>query len=314
MLWKNPLVLYAECSGETARLLPLPAGTLVLLALYWSAEDGASSQLLARQIGTWRARCPGVRFVVLANSRREVEILGELGVEVSLVNHNAFIDTEIFRPQLETETRYDAIYDAQPLPYKRHYLAAKIPRLALISYINRPSPDLAYARAIRRELSGATWLNDPLVSDYRRMNLSEVATALNMARCGLCLSASEGAMYASCQYLLCGLPVVTTPSLGGRDYFFEDDFVVTVEPTADAVAAGVASLLRRPIDRDLVRGRTLAKIEVLRARFVALVQGHLDRHAPGSDFAGHFKKIFFHTLLRKEKAAWLRTLRANAAE
>ena len=53
----------------------------------------------------------------------------------------------------------------------------------------------------------------------RDLNTEEVRRILVQSRCGLALSAQEGAMYASGEYLLAGLPVVTTRSRGGRDAF-----------------------------------------------------------------------------------------------
>lgn len=301
VLWEDPLVIYAALNHETGRLLPVPPRALLLLALYESAEERSGFEATRRFVRQAAARSPGARIVVLTNTAAEAEALTAGGVEAALINHNAFMDERVFTVQPEVPKRFDAIYDAQLYPYKRHYLASGVPRLALISYMHRPSPDLAYAREIRRGLAQATWLNDPLAHDYRLLSPAEVGAALNAARVGLCLSATEGAMYASAQYLLCGLPVVTTPSRGGRDYFFENDFVLTVDPTPEAVVAGVAEMIRRAPDPADIRRRTIAKMEALRGSFIALVQDHLAAHGASGDFASRFHRSFFHTLLRNGK-------------
>jgi glycosyltransferase involved in cell wall biosynthesis len=65
---------------------------------------------------------------------------------------------------------------------------------------------------------------------------------LNQAYCGLALSAIEGGMHASMEYLLCGLPVVTTESLGGRSYFLNSNNSIFVDDNSDAVLSAVNEL------------------------------------------------------------------------
>ena len=43
------------------------------------------------------------------------------------------------------------------------------------------------------------------------------------------MSSQEGAMYSSVEYLLCGLPIVSTKSTGGHDVFFTDTNCIIAE-------------------------------------------------------------------------------------
>lgn len=54
-------------------------------------------------------------------------------------------------------------------------------------------------------------------------------------------------MFASMEYLLCGLPIVSTPSIGGRDVFFDKDYVEIVEPDPHAVKEAVIEMVRRRV-------------------------------------------------------------------
>ncbi len=85
-------------------------------------------------------------------------------------------------------------------------------------------------------------------------------------------------MYASIEYMLAGLPIVSTPSRGGRDVFFDPDYCVVVEPNARAVREAVDALRARNIPREYVRARTLAKLEPERRRFLEFFEGIKERY------------------------------------
>jgi glycosyltransferase involved in cell wall biosynthesis len=103
----------------------------------------------------------------------------------------------------------------------------------------------------------------------------------NQAKVGLALSACEGAMLASVEYMLCGLPQVSTPCRGGRELFFDAQYVAVVEATPEAVAAGVSEMIARKIDPQFVREMTLYKIHAHRTKLCNYVR-NLIRQAGGS--------------------------------
>ena len=106
---------------------------------------------------------------------------------------------------------------------------------------------------------------------YIKLTAPVVARYLNQARVGLCLSADEGAMFASIEYLFCGLPVVSTAGLGGREFFFDPDFTIVVDENPAAIAAAVAELIRRAPRPAEVRERTLWAVRREREKLAAFV-------------------------------------------
>jgi hypothetical protein len=76
---------------------------------------------------------------------------------------------------------------------------------------------------------------------------------------------------------LAGLPVVSTPSQGGREVYFDHEFCTVCDPDPGAVAKAVESLKSRNIPRDYVRERTLAKIQPVRQSVLALVDSLRER-------------------------------------
>src|SRR5262249_36616283 len=83
-----------------------------------------------------------------------------------------------------------------------------------------------------------------------------VCEILNRSRVGLCLSALEGAMRAAIEYALCGLAVVSTHSVGGRERFLIGPHVRMVEDDADAVARAVAELKAKAFNPIAIREHT----------------------------------------------------------
>jgi len=98
------------------------------------------------------------------------------------------------------------------------------------------------------------------------------------------------------EYFLSGLPVVSTPSLGGRDVFFDDKFVLQVEADPKAVGWGVSALIDRDISPELIRKRTLERMTEHRNRFMSLVNELLAKSGVEPNFETRFPSIFVNKL------------------
>jgi len=125
--------------------------------------------------------------------------------------------------------------------------------------------DKDYFNKTKKLLPQAKWLNY-INGNYKDFDSDEIANLLNRSRIGLCLSDVEGAMYASVEYMLCGLPVVSTKSIGGRDVFFDDKYVKIVDDNPEAVAKGVIEMIDRDIDPYYIRDKTIKKMKEERER------------------------------------------------
>ena len=164
-------------------------------------------------------------------------------------NHNIYINEHIYKP-LDEPKHYEAIYIAQLKVFKRHWLAKDIERLIVVSYgghLPTFCPELAHAE-----------YNEEFIPR------PELAKKINQAYAGLCLSAEEGAMLASMEYLLCGIPVVSTPSKGGRDEFFNDNNSIIVPPQADAISRAVQKWKESPPNPYKIREDALKQLNVVR--------------------------------------------------
>jgi glycosyltransferase involved in cell wall biosynthesis len=215
-----------------------------------------------------------------------------------LCSNTALVDESLYHPIPGAAKRHDAIYDARLSPFKRHLLAERIERLALLTAPASDPGDAPYAEEIRRRLAHAHWCNPPFERRYRSLGPAEVNVLLNGARVGLCLSAVEGGMYASMQYLLAGLPVVSTPSVGGRDVFYDPDYTAIVKADAAAVAEGVRRMAACPVPPETIRARTLGRIREHRNNLIDLVDRICREEGRPRRFADDWPGVFIDKLAR----------------
>ena len=104
-------------------------------------------------------------------------------------------------------------------------------------------------------------------------------------------------MYASTQYLLCGLPLITTKSRGGRDGMFNELDCIYVPDTPGAVAAAVKEAISRQLKPEDVRRRVLEKMREHRKKLIGIVQDYLQRRGSDKIFAEIFSRHFTNKLL-----------------
>ena len=252
ILWEDPLILSCQGSAELSVAFQIrrPAHILYSPTWLWTLRS------LPRLFFKWlQARRSGKVLHFMDNARQSNGMLRQLNFPGDLISINAYIDEHLFRITNDRQKKYDAVYAAGMVPYKRLYLAAKIPSLFVQTYGDCRTADGAYdlARyepAVRHAEYNRCWVDG-----------EDIVTVYNQASVGLALSKCEGAMLASVEYMLCGLPQVSTPCRGGREMFFDDRFVKIVEPTAEAVAAGVAEMKSRKIDPYMIREETLKKLQ-----------------------------------------------------
>lgn len=245
-----------------AAVLPTDEAYSILLQLGWQAETPASRDKLLAALRGAQAHLPAARLALLANSPGEAAALSSAPAQVISCHQNAFLDERRYPVLPWVGKAYDAIYIARITPFKRHALAAKIASLRLIgTYSPR---EQAYVDETLRQLSRAR--------HSLKYNSRLIAYPINQARCGLCLSAEEGAMFVCAEYLLCGLPVVNTANIGGRDLIIPAVAHRPAEANADAVADAVRDLCSGPHDARAIRQDTLAMMAPHRQTLLALLQ------------------------------------------
>jgi glycosyltransferase involved in cell wall biosynthesis len=172
----------------------------------------------------------------LNTARQLVRVLG-LPFSVSFVNEACFRNPEIYHIDHSVEKKYLAVCNSKTALYKRHWLSAKVKNKIFITY----------ATDMERKIDLEQF--EP-VEIFKNVPPDVVVRLLNRCKIGLILSEEEGSCLASMEYLLCGLPVVSTESRGGRSEFYTPENSIIVPPDANEVFAATQLMLRRLENRE----------------------------------------------------------------
>jgi len=243
--------------------------SLNLLGLTWSHETTSLVQEIARHFAEAEQVLPKAHFVMMASTPTEQVQFARAGIPNILANELIFVDERLFVPPprgAARRRRFDAIYNARFRPLKRHDLASRIDNLALV--YGKPEP--AELARVKELLPNAAYVNH-VGGDYRFIDEKALRELLAECGVGLCLSPVEGAMRASIEYRLCGLPVVSIKSAGGRDRYLLGPHVRIVDADPDPVAGAVRELNAIPFDAVAVREFAGSLMAFDRHNFLATV-------------------------------------------
>jgi hypothetical protein len=296
VLHYDPLVLYT--AEATRRTLGMPGtgaallkdtGSVFLMGIFGSIESRVRVRRYRRAAILHRWRWPKHKFVFLCNTAKEEALLRETGEVAVFLNHNILMSESDFHPIAGEPLCFDAVYNGRLHPQKRHELSILVDRCAMI-FAHTFMESEAYEKELiarhARVAPGHRFINEFQNGVPETLEPPAINLIYNQSAVGLALSEVEGAMYASIEYLLSGLPVVSTPNRGGRDVYFDDDYCITAEPNPRAVRHAVAALKNRNIPRHYVRAKTLEKIERDRVRFRALLQSVIGHNGGSAAFGG----------------------------
>ena len=156
-------------------------------------------------------------FIKVHNERKEN------GFNSILCSNNTFINTDIFNIDPNAVKKYKMVINSRATKWKNISFANDIDNIALIVNKNptgwHGEDDISYLEM------KYTYLNK------NRLQPKEVAQIINQSQVGGIFSFIEGACFSNSEYLLCGIPVVSTFSFGGRDIYYDDyNSVIVGEP------------------------------------------------------------------------------------
>jgi glycosyltransferase involved in cell wall biosynthesis len=267
----------------------------ILIQIGWHRETPERAQELVDVLAELKKKHDGLHFTFLCNSLHEEEVIKAKGLNAIFCHQNAFIDENLYPIIPDAEKLFDAIYVARVTPFKRQELARDIKTLRLIGWTSPLETD--YFNKIMSIAPQAKWTCEvPSNKIYRE---------INSARVGLCLSAEEGAMFVSAEYMLCGIPAVTTRNLGGRESLFPENAFCYVEDSPESVAEGVYKMIDKSPEPSEIRENYIKNMQLHRKIFIKLIQNIIDSSGADLNFEKEWEHVFIHKFgLRRRISIW----------
>lgn len=214
----------------------------------------------------------------------------EYGFHSILANQNCLIDYDLFTNKNNIEIKYDMVMNCRPEKWKRPFLAEKVDNLAYIKGYSYGAEVYDYSKLRYK------YTND------RRLDASEVIQVYNESFCGGIFSENEGACYVSSEYLLCGLPVISTDSRGGRNVWYTGENSIIVDADKNAVAQAVQTCIENihsgKMNRHQIRLKHIETSNEMRDRIIQTCQYIFDTRKVYRNAREYWNKTYFHTLLK----------------
>ena len=215
-------------------------------------------------------------FLILFNTEEDKLKFTLHGFKGIYCNNNCWLDENCYKI-INCEKKYDAIMVSRAIAIKRHYLAKEVSNLALVT--NGINVD---------EANGDIELPPHVYNNAYHLPTSKVNELISESHCGLILSPEEGACYASSEYLLCGIPVVSTHSKGGRDVWYNKYNSIIVEPDENEIAIAVEQLKLIKKDPEIIRKEHIDLSNRFREGLFNVLQKIVNRCYNGCDFRTYF--------------------------
>jgi glycosyltransferase involved in cell wall biosynthesis len=249
----------------------------VIFQLGWHYSSDVEIEKLKKQITIFKFNYPNIKFVFFVNSKNDVTVFTKNSLKAVFCHQNAFIDEKKITLKKDTHKKYNAVYLARVSPFKRHHLSLLLKDTLYIGDYKSDEKD--YANSIMQKFTNKTW--------YKKIKYSDLSKYFSQAKVGLCLSHTEGAMFASTEYQLAGIPVISTRSYGGRDSLFNNKYCAIVDDDEDAIRNAVIMKISKGFDPVDIR-KTVFK----------------DMKKHRQIFSNYINKLFFELGHEKKKFKW----------
>lgn len=305
---QNPLIFHSYNFGnicspvkQLASYIRYEKNIHFVLTLNWSIRPKNKLEQFVKAYHFYAKKYPNLIVTVLANEPEELELLRAHHIRSELCNQNALLDERCYTIH-PVEKRYRAISNSRMASYKRLELLRNVEDCALITYFLDPSdhqyedyilghsgnPHPACPNLICPQFDGKRWA---------WYDTNQICKMLSASQCGVILSAEEGACFAAVEYLLCGLPVVTTPNIGGRDAMFDADYVIWADPNPDSVAKAVKKAISLSISPQEIRKKTIEKMHKERKIYCDILNSIAREEGIEKDFHKEWDDFYINKLL-----------------
>jgi glycosyltransferase involved in cell wall biosynthesis len=108
---------------------------------------------------------------------------------------------------------------------------------------------------------------------------------------------------------LCGIPVISTSSLGGRDVWYNEYNSIICEATPEAVASTVEKIVQNPPDAQRIRQQHIEQAKEYRAKFIQVVADVFKRFGVVDvEASSYFQNNFYNKMRKNENINFVKSL------
>ena len=146
VICRDPLILYhLGCDTRAFAALHEALGNReawIIRGADWAEQSPLRAARWAAHVRLMGRQWPRHRYILACNARSAVDLLQAAIARAHFVHHNALLDERRFTIEDGAEKEFDAVYTARLVPFKRIELAAKVKRLAILTYSVDEFPSL----------------------------------------------------------------------------------------------------------------------------------------------------------------------------
>jgi hypothetical protein len=255
----NPPVLYTH-GLLTSALDELPQAWKDLPATHiWMPESALSPAEMTTEFRTLSEQLPNWNHRIAVSEARRFRNPAPYWIRF----HDQLLVSPEAWPLKSQPKYYDAVLNAPAVPWMRHHLAARIPRLLVVihgSEESSPEATHRYANKLQTET---------LSKAYIAIHGEEVPPSLanwfhSQSKVGLALSEYGGGERTVGEYQLSGIPVISTMHTGGRCELTDPYHMAIVPSNPDVIADTVRMMIARAIPAAEIRETFLQKLSAFR--------------------------------------------------
>ena len=242
------------------------------------------AQMVREDVELYKLRYPNVELLFLCNSKEQKENFDAEELQCIICHASSFLDFNRYQIDSANIKKFDAVYRADIVKYNRHELAIDIERLLLIG--NDGTCNAPYFKEVMDSLQTAVFNGDK----------GRIDRLISSSKVGLCLGDSDADVFSCAEYLLSGIPVVSTDSYVCNSIFNCLEYVSVINSYSTSVCSGVKAMGKKTYDPYMIRDETLNILIGHRDNFINFLQEKCDRQGDGILFQSKFDTEFTHLL------------------
>lgn len=186
---------------------------------------------------------------------------------IILAGHNSFIDENIYNI-INIEKKYDLVINSCFEYYKRRYLTNNLENVLHIGYYQCSTEEFVPKNGFCPNFMN----KERKKENFNYLDHDSIIEYYNSSKVGGIFSETEGSCFSSGEYLLCGLPVISTKCSGGRQHWYNNDNSIICEPNEisikNALDNAIIKLENRTFNPNKIRQMHIDEMEIQRNNLV----------------------------------------------